>query len=197
MKSVKIIDLVTYILENDKNNLFKMNDYTINLEDTKSLFNADGVFGKVVEIDNEGYVTLQFEDTLGYSDKMHYSIFCLGIYNVIYDALCEIKVKVDEENKKTYAYALCGILDDEEYETKYFSTYEKAKTAMVEHIHHLRNTTWVGDFITQCLSLCFDTKKYPNWEFADTDYSFHFYADKTALWSGGVVEVWIEKIEIK
>ena len=102
MVHAQVKELVEYILENDKNNLFKTNDYTINLEDANSLFNSDGVFGKIVEIDNECFITLEFEDTMGFSDKMHYSIFNNCIINVLVEVLKEIKAQVEAELNKTY-----------------------------------------------------------------------------------------------
>ena len=95
MVHAQIKELVEYILENDKNNLFKTNDYTINLEDANSLFNSEGILGKIVEIDNECFITLEFEDTMGYSDKMHYSIFNNHIINALVEILSEIKKQVE------------------------------------------------------------------------------------------------------
>ena len=197
MVHAQIKELVEYILENDKNNLFKTNDYTINLEDANSLFNSDGVFGKIVEIDNECFITLELDDTMGYSDKMHYSIFNNCIINILVEVLKEIKAQVETELNKTYVYALYGIFGEFEYKVECFSTFEKARESMLKSIHNLRSSTWVGDFITPCLSLCFDTKKYPNWEFVDTDNSFNFYVDKTNTFNDKVIEFWIEKMELK
>ena len=48
-------------------------------------------YGKVVEIDNNSMVLIQFEDTIGTTDWLPISIMCDSILDGVYDSLTQMK----------------------------------------------------------------------------------------------------------